>query len=87
MENLINKYSLSLEEGIEQKVKVIANNSHQHLTTERLNQLIRLVDLTSLNTDDNEPFIAKLCDKVLRLNENYEGVNNVAAVCVYPPLV
>jgi deoxyribose-phosphate aldolase len=87
MENLINKYSLALEEGIEQKVKVIANNSHQYLNPETLKQVFRLIDLTSLNTDDNIPFIEKLCHKVNHLEAHFEGIPNVAAVCVYPPLI
>ena len=87
MENLINKYSLPLEEGIEQKVKVIANNSHQYFTRDNLELLFRLLDLTSLNTDDNESFIKKLCNKVNNLDAQFNGIRNVAAVCVYPPLV
>jgi len=87
MENLIDKYSLPLEEGIEQKVKVIANNSHQYFEQDILKQLFRLLDLTSLNTDDNASFIKKLCDKVNHVEEHFDGLRNVAAVCVYPPLV
>jgi len=87
MENLIDKYSLTLEEGIEQKVKVIANNSHQYFTRENLELLFKSLDLTSLNTDDNKSFIRKLCHKVNQLHSHFEGIRNVAAVCVYPPLV
>jgi len=87
MENLIDKYSLTLEEGIEQKVKVIANNSHQYFTRENLELLFRLLDLTSLNTDDNDSFIKKLCHKVNAVDSHFGGIHNVAAVCVYPPLV
>ncbi len=87
MENLTDKYSLSLEEGIEQKVKVIANNSHQYFNPENLKLLFRLLDLTSLNTDDTETFITRLCTKVNRLGTHYEDMPNVAAICVYPPLV
>ncbi len=87
MENLTEKYSITLEEGIEQKVKVIATNSHQYFTDEILKLIFRSIDLTSLNTDDNEPFIEKLCHKVNLVPSTFEGVRNVAAVCVYPPLV
>ncbi|MBS3807860.1 MAG: deoxyribose-phosphate aldolase [Bacteroidales bacterium] len=87
MENLIDKYSLTLEEGIEQKVKVIANNSHQYFTRENLELLFRLLDLTSLSTDDNISSIKKLCHKVNAVDSHFDGIHNVAAVCVYPPLV
>ena len=41
-------------------------------------QLIRLLDLTSLNSDDTENRIEKLCAKAIT------PYGNVAAVCVYP---
>mgnify|MGYP006279009187 CR=1 FL=1 len=84
MENLIDKYSLSLEEGIEQKVKIIANNSHQYLNKENLNLLFKSLDLTSLNTDDTHEFIKELCLKVNRLETAYPEMGHIASVCVYP---
>ncbi|MGM0530576.1 MAG: deoxyribose-phosphate aldolase [Bacteroidota bacterium] len=87
MENLIEKYSLNLEEGIEQKVKVIANNSHQYLTKENLKFLFRTLDLTSLNTDDNFEFIKELSQKVNRLESVYPEMPSIASVCVYPIFV
>ncbi|MFW6101123.1 MAG: hypothetical protein ACOC90_07025, partial [Bacteroidota bacterium] len=71
MENLSDKYSISLEENIEQKVKVIANNSHKYLTEENLNLLFQSLDLTSLNTMDTFEFIEELCLKVNRLETVY----------------
>ncbi len=84
MEDLIGKYSLSLEEGIEQKVKAIANNSHQYLTEENLKYLFRSIDLTSLNTSDHFEFIKELCLKVNRMETVYPEMPTVASVCVYP---
>jgi len=87
MEDLIGKYSLSLEEGIEQKVKAIANNSHQYLTEENLKYLFRSIDLTSLNTSDHFEFIKELCLKVNRMETVYPEMPTVASVCVYPIFV
>lgn len=84
MENLIDKYSLSLEEDIEQKVKVIANNSHQYLTKEHIKFLFEILDLTSLNTDDTYEFIEDLCIKINRVESVYPEVGHIASVCVYP---
>jgi len=87
MEDLIDKYSLSLEKAIEQKVKVIANNSHQYLDKDILKFLFKTLDLTSLNTDDTFDFIKDLCHKVNRLESVYPDVDPIASVCVYPIFV
>lgn len=87
MENLLDKYGLELEEGIEQKVKVIANNSHQYANTENLNFLFKILDLTALNTDDKVDDIISLCNKVNSLRSDYPDLPSVAAVCIYPPFV
>ncbi|MFP4619993.1 MAG: deoxyribose-phosphate aldolase [Bacteroidales bacterium] len=84
MENLSDKYSISLEENIEQKVKVIANNSHKYLTEENLNLLFQSLDLTSLNTMDTFEFIEELCLKVNRLETVYPQMGHIASICVYP---
>ncbi len=87
MEDLIDKYSLGLEEGIEQKVKVIANNSHQYFTRENLKFLFKTLDLTNLNTNDNFDFIKNLIHKVNRMESIYPEVDHIASVCVYPVFV
>lgn len=87
MEHLPEKYDVQIEEGIEQKVKVLANNSHQYITTENLKLMFKLLDLTSLNTTDTENDIIEICRKVNGLKETYPDMPNVAAVCFYPPFV
>lgn len=44
-------------------------------------RVLQLIDLTSLNDDDNEEVIIRLCEKA------YTQVGNVAAVCVYPQFI
>jgi len=87
MENLIDKYSIDLVDNIEQIVKRIANDSHRFYSNENLNFLFSIMDLTSLNTDDNVKFIEKLFKKVQDLKDHYTNAPEVAAVCVYPPFV
>jgi deoxyribose-phosphate aldolase len=87
MEDIIKKYSVSLEDGIEQKVKTIANNSHQYLTPEILKYLFKSIDLTSLNTDDTYEHITDLCEKVNGLEDAFPETGRVAAICIYPLFV
>jgi deoxyribose-phosphate aldolase len=87
MENLIDKYSIDLVDNVEQIVKRIANDSHRFYSNENLNFLFSIMDLTSLNTDDNVKFIEKLFKKVKNLKDHYADSPEVAAVCVYPPFV
>ncbi|MFW6096013.1 MAG: deoxyribose-phosphate aldolase [Bacteroidota bacterium] len=87
MENYKENYNLDLEENIDQKVKVIANNSHQYATNENLKFLFKILDLTSLNTTDNNSEISVLCAKVNSAANEYSDLPSVAAVCVYPPFI
>ncbi|MGM0497083.1 MAG: deoxyribose-phosphate aldolase [Bacteroidota bacterium] len=87
MEHLPEKYNLELEEGIERKVKVIANNCHQLITDDTLKQVFKFLDLTSLNTNDTESDISDLLKKLNELKHHYPEVPSVAAVCFYPPFV
>jgi deoxyribose-phosphate aldolase len=47
----------------------------------KLQQIISLIDLTSLNADDNESVINNLCEKAK------SPIGPVAAVCVYPQFI
>jgi deoxyribose-phosphate aldolase len=87
MERLPEKYDLLLEEGIEQKVKVIANNSHKHVSDENLKQLFKCLDLTSLNSNDTYKDISGIIDKINEQKNNYPEIPSVAAVCFYPTFV
>ena len=87
MEHLPEKYDLELEEGIERKVKVIANNCHQLITDDSLKQVFKCLDLTSLNTDDTENNISGLLEKLNELKHHFPEMPIVAAVCFYPPFI
>lgn len=45
------------------------------------------LDLTSLNVTDNKSNISKMVDQVNTFRLNFDGMPNVAAICVYPALV
>jgi len=88
MKNLFKKYNADfLEKNIQQEVAIIANNSHQYATTENLKTLFSLIDLTSLNTEDNSTRIKSICEKINDFKNHYNEIPNVAAICIYPSMV
>lgn len=88
MHDILKKYDTRiLHEDVEQKVAVIANNSHQYGSLENLKKIFSLIDLTSLNTDDNTKNIKSLALKVNDFNKHYADMPNVAAICIYPSMV
>ncbi len=88
MKELLEKYNADfLNEDIEQKVAVIANNSHQYTNTENLKKIFSLIDLTSLSTEDNTDKIASMTGKVNEFSNHFSNMPNVAAICVYPSMV
>jgi len=88
MKEIFNKYNSDfLTENIQQKVAIIGNNSHQYATTENLKKIFNLIDLTSLNTEDNSENIKSMAIKVSDFKNHYTDMPNVAAICVYPSMV
>lgn len=88
MKNIFEKYNSNiLNENIQQKVAVLANNSHQYLTIENLKRIFSLIDLTSLNTEDHCTRIKAICKKVNDFQNHYADIPNVAAICVFPSMV
>jgi deoxyribose-phosphate aldolase len=49
--------------------------------------ILSAIDLTSLNTTDNKSHIIHLTGKVNSFPSKYPGINNIAAICVYPNFV
>lgn len=88
MKELLKKYKADfLNENIQQKVAVIANNSHQYANQDTLKKIFSLIDLTSLNTEDNTDKIKSMALKVNDFNNHFSDMPNVAAICVYPSMV
>lgn len=88
MKRLFEKYqNHNLDQGIDQKVAVIANNSHQYANIDNLKLLFSLIDLTSLNTEDNTYKISNMASKVSDFENHFSDIPTVAAICVYPSMV
>jgi deoxyribose-phosphate aldolase len=52
-----------------------------------LMSILNMIDLTSLNTQDNKTSILRLTGKVNSYQGRFENIPNVAAICVYPNFV
>ncbi|MBP8960460.1 MAG: hypothetical protein KBG40_08565, partial [Bacteroidales bacterium] len=49
--------------------------------------ILRVIDLTSLNTTDNKSTILHLTGKVNSFNAKYTNVPTVAAICIFPNFI
>jgi len=84
----LNQYSKLSVSEIEAKVTAILNeNMAKNHTQKVLETILSCIDLTSLNTTDNEESIANFTIKVNNFGDNHPELPNVAAICVYPSMV
>ncbi len=73
---------------ISQRLDVIKNRlTNNVLQKEILQTLLSVLDLTTLNGNDNAATISNLCKKAVSFASLGNNFPNVAAVCVYPPFV
>ena len=75
------------DEMVSNRMNEISSRSTSLLTPAILKNIFSFIDLTSLNTGDNEQVIRTMCEKVNQFGNNYPGYKNVAAICVYPSMV
>ena len=52
-----------------------------------LRRILSFLDLTSLNTTDNEKIIGELCEKINNFPYLFPDLKGVAAICVYPRFI
>ena len=74
-------------EDVKKKIAEIKQKAKDLYTVENLKTIYGLIDLTSLNTTDNEKNIKDLCRNVNQFPSVYHDIPNIAAICVYPSLV
>ena len=74
--------------GIEERASRFTKRSIKTAAKiEGLNLVLSMIDLTTLEGKDTEGKVKQLCYKAMHLNDSYEGLPNVAAICVYPTMV
>ncbi|TVR71622.1 MAG: deoxyribose-phosphate aldolase [Marinilabiliales bacterium] len=88
MQNIFEQHLKELDyERIGREVESIKDASGQYITTDYLKKIFGLLDLTSLNTGDNEETTIEICRKVNEFSLHFNDVPPVAAICIWPSLV
>jgi deoxyribose-phosphate aldolase len=88
MQNILDRYSKVLDiDIIRQEITAVQETVKQYTTADRLKKLLTMIDLTSLNTDDNEQRISEICGRLNGFSQAFPGIPGVAAICLYPSLV
>lgn len=82
-----NKTSKIDNQQVRESVQLIREKVNSAVCTEKYLQLFSCIDLTSLNTADNEEKINMLAKKVSDFKLHFPNLNNVAAICVFPSMV
>ncbi len=66
---------------------IITNAKTIHNTGENKKMALSLIDLTTLNSTDTSERVKAFTEKVNQFPETFPGLENVAAICVYPNMV
>lgn len=66
---------------------IITNSKTIHNNVENKKLAFSLIDLTTLNSTDTEEKVKAFTEKVNDFPNHFEGMENVAAICVYPNMV
>jgi deoxyribose-phosphate aldolase len=72
---------------VNQKVAKSKELAKKLFTVENLKLVFSLIDLTTLNSADTLEKGKQFAKNVNRFSSSFPGIPNVAAICVYPPLV
>ena len=66
---------------------IIEKAKTENNTLENKKLALSLIDLTTLNATDTVETVTKFTQKVNNFPSHFEGLENVAAICVYPNMV
>ena len=72
---------------VQQAVKDIVGKSGELNSREWYELALSCIDLTTLNSTDNHTQAEKFALRVTGFKDEFPGLPNVAAICVYPTLV
>ncbi len=84
--DILKKHPFNLTE-IENKVNQAKELAKEMFTVDNLKLAFSLIDLTTLNSTDTLEKGKMFAENVNNFQKHYPNIPNVAAICVYPPLV
>ena len=89
IQQLFNAYPFAMSnEQVEQATKeLLAAHFEENNNAEVWKQCLNQIDLTTLNVDDTTEKVKTMTEKVNDFPQHFNGIPNVAAICVYPDLV
>jgi len=67
--------------------QIIEKAKAEYNTIENKKLALSLIDLTTLNSTDTVESVKKFTEKVNEFSQHFDGLENVAAICVYPNMV
>jgi len=74
--------------GIRDRVSRFQKRSiKKEAKVEGLKMALSMIDLTTLEGKDSQNKVEQLCYKAMHLHDEYPGLPNTAAICVYPTFV
>lgn len=74
---------LSLED-VQAELEYIREAAEKNLNKKMFEKALSCIDLTTLNSTDTLESVTAFTQKVNQFPQDYPGVSNVAAICVYP---
>lgn len=88
-DDALSKYNLEANpKEIAGKINEIKNTKIQENNTLEVKKfMFGCIDLTSLNSTDNDENIIAFTEKVNKFDDEFPDLDNVAAICVYPNMV
>lgn len=81
------KFHIDHEELERDLNAILVNAKTIYNTSENKKLALSLIDLTTLNSTDTEEKVRAFTQKVNDFPSHFEGLENVAAICVYPNMV
>lgn len=86
--NQLNQYDLTATpEAVEKVLVGIRESALRNQTTDVYKLCYSCIDLTSLSSTDSDAKIGAWVRKAMEFNQHFEGIPNVASICVYPNFV
>ena len=71
----------------ERVARLFSRSIKKESKIQALNLILSMIDLTTLEGKDSSGKVKQLCYKAAHLHDQFPGLPNVAAICVYPNMV